>query len=238
MVELKGKWALVTGASRGVGTQIAQGLAELGCNLVLHARTLEGTAELAKKLGGVEVRCVAGELSKEEDVHRVALETLRVSGGIDVLYNNAAVQSKYFSDPWAVSAEELRRCFEVDTVAPILICNALVPRMLERGFGRVVNLTSGIKDQPNLSPYAVAKAALDKYVRDFAPSLQGTGVTMNLLDPGWLRTDMGGPNAPGQVESVVPGALVPALLDDGVSGRWFNAQEYAGLSLAEAVQKA
>ena len=118
------------------------------------------------------------------------------------------------------------------------ICNRLVPLMLEQKWGRVVNLTSGIANQPELTAYAVSKAAVDKYVRDFAPSLAGTGVMMNLLDPGWLRTDLGGPNAPNDPSSVLPGALVPALLDDGISGRFFCAQDYAGKSLAEALAQA
>ena len=76
--------------------------------------------------------------------------------------------------------------------------------------------------------YAASKAALDKFVRDTVGKLHGTGVTMNLLDPGWLRTDLGGPKAPNPVESVLPGALVPALVDDDMQGQWFSAQDYAG----------
>lgn len=93
-------------------------------------------------------------------------------------------------------------------------------------------------EQAVLTAYAVSKAGVDKYVRDFAPKLRGTGVQMNLLDPGWLRTDLGGPNAPGDPSSVLPGALVPALLADGQSGRFFRAQEYAGMTLDAALQKA
>jgi NAD(P)-dependent dehydrogenase (short-subunit alcohol dehydrogenase family) len=89
-----------------------------------------------------------------------------------------------------------------------------------------VNVTSGVKDMPQLMAYAASKAALDKYVYDMAPHLGGTGVTMNLLDPGWLRTDLGGNEAPNPVESVLPGAMVPVLLEDGVSGKWFSAQDY------------
>jgi len=93
-------------------------------------------------------------------------------------------------------------------------------------------------NEPNLTPYAISKAAVDKFVRDFVPTLAGTGVQMTLLDPGWLRTDLGGPKAPNDPSSVIPGALVPALLDDGESGRFFRAQDYAGLSLEQALEKA
>jgi 3-oxoacyl-[acyl-carrier protein] reductase len=97
--------------------------------------------------------------------------------------------------------------------------------MRRRKWGRIVNLTSGIKDTPPLAPYSVSKAAVDKYTRDLAAELRGSGVLVNCLDPGWLRTDMGGPNAMGDVESVLPGALQPALLpDDGASGCFFAAQ--------------
>jgi NAD(P)-dependent dehydrogenase (short-subunit alcohol dehydrogenase family) len=103
--------------------------------------------------------------------------------------------------------------------------------MVGRGWGRIINVTSGIADQPELIAYAVSKAAVDKFVYDTVGKLEGTGVLMNLLDPGWLRTDLGGPNAPNSVESVLPGALVPALINDGTAGKLFRAQDYAGTEL-------
>jgi 3-oxoacyl-[acyl-carrier protein] reductase len=107
------------------------------------------------------------------------------------------------------------------------MCNAFAPDMKARKYGRIVNLTSGIKDIPQLAPYSVSKAAVDKYSRDLAAELQGTNVLVNYLDPGWLKTDLGGPNAENEVETVLPGALVPALLEDhGPSGRLFAAQDY------------
>ena len=99
--------------------------------------------------------------------------------------------------------------------------------MRSRGWGRIIQVTSGITNQPELMAYAASKAALDKFVRDTAPSLRGSGVLMNLLDPGWLRTDLGGPRASNAVESVLPGALVPALLDDDTQGKLFHALDYA-----------
>jgi len=237
MVNLNEKWALVTGASRGVGAHIATGLADLGCNVVLHSRSKEHTVGLAASLKekGVFVITVAAELSDQNQVDAMLDDILAQAPQIDILFNNAAIMAPYRANPWQTTAEDFRASFEVNVISLARICNRLVPLMLERKWGRVVNLTSGIANQPQLTAYAVSKAAVDKYVRDFAPSLSGSGVMMNLLDPGWLRTDLGGPNAPGDPASVIPGGLVPALLDDGISGRFFHAQDYAGMSIADAL---
>lgn len=239
MMPLGGTWSLVTGASRGVGVHIAEGLAQLGSNVVVHSRDLSHTEALAARLErlGVEVVAVAGDLADQGQVDTLLDGVLEAAGHIDILYNNAAIMTPE-ADPWAVPPADFRLSFEVNVISPARICGRLVPGMLERGWGRVINLTSGIADQPELAAYAISKAALDKYVRDFAPTLAGTGVQMNLLDPGWLRTDLGGSQAPGEPSSALPGVLVPVLLNDGRSGRFFRAQDYAGLSLPEAIEKA
>jgi 3-oxoacyl-[acyl-carrier protein] reductase len=240
MNSLTGKWSLVTGSSRGVGSHISEALAALGSNVVLHSRELAHTEALVAKLTGMGVKAVAvsGELSDQSQVDALLDDALAQAGQIDIVYNNAAIMTPYRDDPWAIPAEDLRASFEVNVISLARICYRLVPGMLERKWGRVINLTSGIANQPNLTAYAISKAAVDKFVRDFAPSLVDTGVQMNLLDPGWLRTDLGGPDAPNDPSTVIPGALVPALLRDGKSGRFFGAQDYAGLSLDEALAKA
>jgi 3-oxoacyl-[acyl-carrier protein] reductase len=227
-IDIKDKWALVTGSSRGIGRQIAKGLAAKGCNLVLHGRQREHNAGLADELKGmVKVAVVAAELGVEAEVDRLIAETLERSGGIDVLFNNAAIMTPFREPYTGVTSDDYRKSFEVNVVAPVRITHGLLPAMLKRRFGRIVQVTSGIRDQPELMAYAASKAAIDKFVRDTVIRLRGTGVTMNLLDPGWLRTDLGGPNAPNAVESVMPGALVPALVEDDVQGAWFSAQDYA-----------
>ncbi len=240
MNDLNGKWALVTGTSRGVGRHVSKGLAQLGANLVLHSRDFAHTQALADELRalGVRVACVAGELSDQRQVDSLLDLALAQSGQIDVVFNNAAVMTAYRENYFDVPAGDFRHSFEVNVISVARICHRLVPPMIQRGWGRVVNLTSGIQDQPELSAYSISKAAVDKLVRDFAPKLAGTGVEMNLLDPGWLRTDLGGPRAPNDPSTVLPGALVPVLLSDGVSGRFFRAQDYAGMSLEDAVAKA
>ncbi|MFP4662714.1 MAG: SDR family NAD(P)-dependent oxidoreductase [Halanaerobiales bacterium] len=228
MISIKGKWALVTGASRGVGRQIANGLAEKGCNLVLHSRNTEHTSDLKEELDqhGIEVLELAADLAFPEEAMKMAEKAEELTGGIDILYNNAAISVQWRED-FSAPIEEYRKVFDVNVISPIKICDVILPRMRERGFGRIVNLSSGIQDQPELTPYAISKAAIDKYVKDMAVKLEGSDVLMNLLDPGWLRTDLGGPDAPDPVESVLPGALVPVLLEkqEG-SGTFFRAQDY------------
>ena len=240
MISLQDKWSLVTGASRGVGTHVSEGLAQLGSNIILHSRELSHTQALAAKLKGtgVKVVTVAGELSDQAQVDALLAAALEQAGQIDIVYNNAAIMTPYRANIWEIPAEDFRTSFEVNVISLARICHRLVPLMLARKWGRVINLTSGIQEQPELTTYSISKAAVDKLVRDFVPKLAGTGVQMNLLDPGWLRTDLGGPKAPNDPSTVLPGALVPALLDNGESGRFFRAQDYAGLTLAQAVEKA
>jgi NAD(P)-dependent dehydrogenase (short-subunit alcohol dehydrogenase family) len=240
MKTLQGKWALITGASRGVGMHVSEGLAQLGSNVILHSRDVAHTDNLASKLRllGVQVITVSGELSDQSQVDRFLEEALTKSGQIDIVYNNAAIMTPYRQNYLDTPAEDYRTSFEVNVISLARICNRLIPSMIARKWGRIINLTSGIQEQPELSAYSVSKAAVDKFVRDFVPKLAGTGVQMNLLDPGWLRTDLGGPNAPNDPSTVLPGALVPALLSDGVSGRFMRAQDFAGLELTAALEKA
>lgn len=240
MESLKGKWSLITGASRGVGVHVSEGLARLGSNLILHSRDLKHTESIADKLRllGVRVVTVSGELSDQTHVDNLLESTLAQTGQVDIVYNNAAIMTPFRESYFETPAEDFRTSFEVNVIALARICHRLVPLMIARKWGRVINLTSGIQEQPELSAYSISKAAVDKFVRDFVPKLADTGVQMNLLDPGWLRTELGGPRAPNDPSTVLPGALVPALLDDGVSGRFFRAQDYVGLSIASAIDKA
>lgn len=225
---LKGKWALVTGSSRGIGQQIATGLAERNCNIVVHGRRLENTASTVELLKSydTQVHVVSGELSSREGIQSVIDGVRSGPGQVDILYNNAAVMSDY-KPIWEVSSEEWLAVLQINLLAMIALCNAFGPEMKRRGYGRIVNLTSGIKDTPHLAPYGVSKAAVEKYSRDLATELNGSNVLVNYLDPGWLKTDLGGKDAMYPVEDVLPGALVPALLEDnGPSGQLFAAQDY------------
>ncbi len=175
---------------------------------------------------GLVVHQVAAELSDANAVRGLATQVDAICGTLDILYNNAAIMTPYQTDWLTTVPVDYELSFRVNTITPILLCNHFLPKMLAQKWGRIVNVTSGIKNEPELMAYAASKAALDKYVYDTANKLTDSGVTMNLLDPGWLRTDLGGPNAPGAVESVLPGAMVPVLATDGKSGQFIQAANY------------
>ncbi len=225
---LENRWALITGSSRGVGQQIALGLAEKKCNLIVHGRTEKNTAETLHllKAYAVKTHVVWGELDSQVGVEALVARVKDSSIHVDILYNNAAIQNAW-KPVWDINWEEWQHSFAINLFAMVMLCNAFAPGMKQRGYGRIINLTSGIKDVPQLAPYSASKAAVDKYTRDLAAELRDSNVLVNTLDPGWLKTDMGGPNAEHEVTTVLPGALVPALLDDfGPSGQFFSAQDY------------
>ncbi len=229
MIELKGKNALVTGSSRGVGQQIAMGLATKGCNVIVHGRTKESTKttlEILKQFP-VKTYSVFGELSEQDKVKNLIKQVSELNINVDILYNNAAVMKGYHQNIWEHTWDEWIETYKVNVLAMYDLCGAFIPPMVRRKFGRVVNLTSRIMHTPQLAPYGASKWAVDKLSDDIASTLEGTGVRLNYLDPGWLRTDMGGQNADHPVEAVLPGALAPVLIDDdGPNGKFFSAIEH------------
>lgn len=233
MKDLKGKVALVTGASRGIGSQIAKGLASLGCDVIIHARRIENLDKTEKMLSryNVNVHKIAAELSDSKQVEEMLNELDKSHPRVDIVYNNAAI-SCGMQDVFNTDRKAWNDVFEVNVFALVKICEHYLPKMIGQGFGRIINFSSGIADQPELSPYAVSKAAVDKYTKDMAVRLEGKNVLMNRIDPGWIKTDMGGPDAWENLDSVLPGVLVPALLDEGgANGQIFRAQDYKHLEL-------
>ena len=240
MLDLKGKRVLITGASRGLGRLAAKLMAEQGCNLILQSRSLEHTASLEEEVKAMGLECdsFAADLNDIPSVMKMLSDIDAAGLDVDVILNNAGLQIAYRPDYFVTPPEDFAVSFNVNTIAPAMICYHYLPRMLEKGFGRIVNTTSGIDKEPEQAGYSAAKAALDKITKDMASRLGGTGVTMNLTDPGWCRTDLGGPNAPNAPESAVPGIVVGAFVDNDVNGRIFRAQEFSGMTLEEAVARA
>lgn len=240
MVDVKGRWALITGAARGIGHLTAVFMAKRGCNLILHGRTAEHCKKVLDEVTalGVQAYSIGAELSDLDTVKAMLEEIDKKGTQVDIVLNNAGMQIAYRTDYFKTPVSDYTESFKINTIAPAMICYHFMPKMIERGFGRIVNTTSGIRLEPEQAGYSASKAALDKITIDLGSKVEGTDVMINLTDPGWCRTDLGGPHAPNAPESAIPGIAVGAFVDDKRSGRYLNAPYFTGLSLEEAVEKA
>ena len=240
MLDLREKWVLITGASRGIGRLSALFMADQGCNLILHSRTKDGTKKVLEEVlaKGVNAFSVSAELSNMNEVDDMLKYIDNCGAVVDVVLNIAGLQIAYRTDYLATPMEDYDKSFLINTMAPMKICYHYLPKMIERGFGRIVNTTSGIALEAEQAGYSASKAALNKVTIDLGYKLNGSDVIISLADPGWCRTDLGGPNAPNAPESAIPGIVVGAFINDGKSGRMFGAQDFKGMSLEEAVKKA
>ena len=240
MYDVKGKWALITGAARGIGYLSAKFMAAQGCNLILHSRDLSHTEKVLAEVTalGVSARGVAADLGDPEAVRRMLEEIDGFGVDVDIVLNNAGLQIAYRTDYCATPVSDYEISFRVNTIAPAMICYHFLPKMMAKGTGRILNTTSGIALDVCQAGYSASKAALDKITIDLGSKVQGTDVLINLTDPGWCRTDLGGPQAPNAPESTIPGIVTGVFVEDGKSGRYLGAQHFAGMTLADAVRKA
>jgi short-subunit dehydrogenase len=239
MVNVKGKWALITGASRGVGYELALFMATRGCNLILHSRSKSSSEKILNEVKalGVDAINVQAELSKDSEVNAMLKTIDELAVDIDFVFNNAGIQVTYRDDFINTPVEDFDISFKVNLIAVTTICYHFLPKMISKGFGRIVNTTSGIKDQPEQAAYSASKAALDKFTQDLGTKVEGTNVMINLTDPGWCRTDLGGPHAPNDVTDSLPGVAVSVFVDNKKSGRLFIAPNFTGMTLEDAVKK-
>lgn len=99
---------------------------------------------------------------------------------VDIVFNNAAVQIAYRTDYWKTPVEDFEMSFRINFISVATICNRLIPKMIDRGFGRVINTTSGIKNEPEQAGYAASRSALDKFTKDLASRLEDTNVLIIL----------------------------------------------------------
>ena len=240
MYNVKGKWALITGAARGIGYLTAKFMAEQGCNLILHSRDVAHTEKVLAEVraAGVSACSVAADLSDPEAVERMLEEIDGLGVDVDIVLNNAGLQIAYRTDYCLTPVSDYEISFRVNTIAPAMICYHFLPKMIGKGTGRILNTTSGIALDVCQAGYSASKAALDKITIDLGSRVQGTDVMINLTDPGWCRTDLGGAQAPNAPESAIPGIVVGVFVNDGKSGRNLGAQNFAGMTLEEAVRKA
>ncbi|MGA5086286.1 SDR family NAD(P)-dependent oxidoreductase [Streptomyces pseudogriseolus] len=187
-IDLKGRTALVTGSTQGIGAAIAAGLARAGARVAVNGRSEErvrqGAAALEREVPGAEVVPVVADVTTEEGARRV-VEALPQ---VDVLVNNLGVFGA--ADPLEISDDEWRRYFEVNVLAAVRLIRLFLPGMTERGWGRVQNIASdsAIVTPAEMIHYGMSKTALLAVSRGFAKQAAGTGVTVNSVIAGPTHT--------------------------------------------------
>ncbi|MDH4229818.1 MAG: SDR family NAD(P)-dependent oxidoreductase [Nitrospirota bacterium] len=217
--------ALVTGANRGIGLEVCRELVRHGLSVVLSGRKTSAVAaaqELAA--AGMPVTSEVLDVADPASITACASRLANRGVAVDVLVNNAAVYAD--GDLLGGREEDMREAIQVNYFGPYLLCRAFVPAMLERGYGRVVNVSSGLGQFSNgltgPAAYSLSKAALNALTVRLAGETHGN-VKVNAVCPGWVRTRMGGEAAPRTVEqgadTVVWLATLPA---NGPNGGLFR----------------
>ena len=191
MSALAGKVAVVTGAGRGIGAACARALAAEGCDVVVAARSRDQVERVAAELaaGGHRARAVVCDVTSEQDILALRREAGEL-GPVAVLVNNAGAAASM--SVIKTSLEEWNRLMAVNATGAFLCTRALLPGMLERKWGRVVNVasTAGLHGARYIAAYAAAKHALVGFSRSAAAEVEGTGVTVNAVCPGFVDTEM------------------------------------------------
>ncbi len=229
---LEGRIALVTGANRGIGREVARQLAGLGATVVLTARDCAAAERAAEELSsGIAGRGglvpMSLDVADQASVDRLAAAVEEQLGALHVLVNNAGINY----DTWARAETAdldgaVTGTLATNLLGPWRVARALLPLMRRGGWGRLVNVSSEAGSLASMGAgppaYQVSKAALNAFTRTLAGELRGTGILVNAVCPGWVATDMGGqggrPVEDGAA-SVVWGATLP---DGGPTGGFFR----------------
>jgi NAD(P)-dependent dehydrogenase (short-subunit alcohol dehydrogenase family) len=220
-----GRTALVTGGNRGIGFEACRQLARRSIRVVLAARDPARGEEAAGKLceEGLDVRFEQIDVAESDSVHSCARRLEEAGIAVDILVNNAGVYPT--AGMFSVDEDVFEQALEVNTKGPFRTCRAFVPAMTQRGYGRVVNVSSGggsFGEGLGPAAYAVSKAALNALTVKVSQAIRGD-VKANAMCPGWVRTDMGGSGAPRSTEQAVDTLLWLATLPaDAPSGGFFR----------------
>ena len=213
--------ALVTGANRGIGLEVCRQLGARGWRVFLGARDYEKGAAAAQGLGG-DVSAVALDVNDPDAGFRLAAAI----GPVDVLINNAGVHYDTWETALKADWRVVREAFETNVFGAWRMAQAFAPEMRARGWGRIVNVSSGAGSLASMGAgtpaYATSKAALNALTRVLAGELQGSGVLINTVCPGWVATDMGGSGGRPVSEGAASVLWAVDLPDGGPSGGFFR----------------
>jgi NAD(P)-dependent dehydrogenase (short-subunit alcohol dehydrogenase family) len=221
--------ALVTGANRGIGLEVCRQLAAHGLEVILASRNeRRGHAAAAQLAGeGLEVRVRVLDVADDDSVEQLRSSVLGAFGRLDVLVNNAGIVIDSGRSAIEVDLDLVRLTLETNTFGAWRMCRAFVPSMRENGYGRVVNVSSGMGALTDMGGgwpgYRMSKTALNAVTRMIAAGVANENVLVNSACPGWVKTEMGGAGANRSVEE---GADTPVWLatlpDGGPSGGFFR----------------
>src|SRR5919204_2953181 len=226
--ELEGQIALVTGGGRGIGNLIARELADAGMRVAVAARSARQVKGTAQEINGL---AVTADVSKKEDVDRLTATVERELGPIDLLVNNAGIGPSR-TPPWKEDPAEWWHVFEINMLGAYLCCHAVLPGMIERRRGRIVNTGSGASYLPmggGATSYGASKAALGRFGELLAGQVAEFGIFVFTISPGLVRTDMTdqfGDDAPWTPPELAP-QLVRVLASgraDRLAGRYIHAE--------------
>lgn len=214
--------ALVTGANRGIGFETCRQLGRQGYRVILASRNeAKGEAAAATLRGeGLDVTHRPLDVTSSESIAGLAASVLGEWGAVDVLVNNAAIYPDEGQSVLRVGVDTFRDAMETNVFGPLQLCQALVPQMVQRRYGRVVNVSSGagqLESMDGTTPaYSLSKLALNGLTLMVAGQAgRGSNVLVNALDPGWVRTEMGGSSAPRSVQQGADTVVWLATLPDG-----------------------
>ena len=228
-MKLDGKIAVVTGGARGIGLAIARGLAAEGARICV-ADIDKAAPDAARALGRDSFSCRL-DVTQLESIDAMVAEVKKRAGHIDILVNNAAIlidgPGGFNASFFDMTDETLRRTWETNVLAPAAIIRTLLPGMIARGYGRIVNVSSLAGQLAGMSSgfpaYRISKTALNAVTRIAAAEAGKGNIKVNACSPGWVRTDMGGPDAPRSPEKGAETAVWLATLPpDGPTGGFFE----------------
>jgi NAD(P)-dependent dehydrogenase (short-subunit alcohol dehydrogenase family) len=217
--------ALITGSSRGIGREVARQLVGRGNDVIVTARKAADAARVAKELRARYSHAL--DTSDAASIDALGAFVEAEVGALDVLVNNAAVLLDEGESIAKVDPAVFEETWRTNTLGPLVMTQRLIPLLRKSGHGRVVNVSSGAGQLSRMSTYApsysTSKAALNAITIQFANALRRDGILVNCVDPGWVRTDMGGRSAP---RSVAEGAdtvvWLATLPNDGPTGGFFH----------------